>query len=80
MDVDENLNAKYAIMFSKTALIPENDTFSSSATLLLTISIFSAEQAKRRCTGLLIFVTTPVYSNFFTVLSIACIVGRLFKP
>ena len=51
MDVGVDPNAKYAIMCRKTILIPEDneefDTFGSSATVSLTIEIFSEERAKR---------------------------------
>ena len=45
MDVSVDLNAKYAIMCRETILITENDE--ESATLSLTIAIFSAERKKR---------------------------------
>ena len=69
MDVGGDLNAKYAIMCHKTVLIPENDK--ESAMLSPTIAVLSVEQDKRWCTGL---------SIFFTILPIACVVGRLCKP
>ena len=42
MDVDVDLNAKYAIMHRRTVIISEDDIFGSSATLSLSTAIFSA--------------------------------------
>ena len=79
MEVDVALNAKYAIMCRKIVQIPEDVGESTHSglqqTLSISIALFSAEQEKRLCTCVSIFVTITVSSNLFIILPIAGVVG-----